>query len=69
MPAPQHHNSQIHDFSLSLTFNFYLRSDLIVSTDVIVNGDLEEESAPTGETSASLAPKTAKQLTAKRNQE
>ncbi|GJR45159.1 ribonuclease H-like domain-containing protein [Tanacetum coccineum] len=37
--------------------------------DVIVNGDLEEESASTGETSAPLAPKTAKQLTAKRNQE
>ncbi|GJZ20891.1 hypothetical protein Tco_0557930 [Tanacetum coccineum] len=30
--------------------------------DVIVNGDLGEESAPTGETSAPLAPKTAKQL-------
>ncbi|GJV06366.1 putative ribonuclease H-like domain-containing protein [Tanacetum coccineum] len=44
--------------------------------DVIVNGDLEEESAPTGETSAptgeTSAPpalKTAKQLAAKRNQE
>ncbi|GJU26073.1 hypothetical protein Tco_1164694 [Tanacetum coccineum] len=37
--------------------------------DVIVNGDLEEEPAPTGETSAPLAPKTAKQLAAKRNQE
>ncbi|GJX27164.1 hypothetical protein Tco_0233460 [Tanacetum coccineum] len=36
---------------------------------VIVNGDLEEEPAPTGETSAHLAPKTAKQLAAKRNQE
>ncbi|GJT87508.1 MAK10-like protein [Tanacetum coccineum] len=36
---------------------------------VIVNGDLEEEPAPTGETSAPLAPKTAKQLVAKRNQE
>ncbi|GJV55899.1 hypothetical protein Tco_1456904 [Tanacetum coccineum] len=31
--------------------------------------NLEEESAPTGETSAPLAPKTAKQLAAKRNQE
>ncbi|GJT23310.1 hypothetical protein Tco_0893247 [Tanacetum coccineum] len=30
--------------------------------DVIVNGDLEEEYAPTGETSAPPAPKTAKQL-------
>ncbi|GJS23424.1 hypothetical protein Tco_0452056 [Tanacetum coccineum] len=30
--------------------------------DVIVNGDLEEEPAPTGETSAPPAPKTAKQL-------
>ncbi|GJV76933.1 ribonuclease H-like domain-containing protein [Tanacetum coccineum] len=37
--------------------------------DVIVNRDLEEEPAPTGETSASPAPKTAKQLAAKRNQE
>ncbi|GJZ97790.1 hypothetical protein Tco_0670243 [Tanacetum coccineum] len=37
--------------------------------DVIVNGDLEEETAPTEETSASLALKTAKQLAAKRNQE
>ncbi|GKE16863.1 hypothetical protein Tco_1424440, partial [Tanacetum coccineum] len=37
--------------------------------DVIVNGDLEEESALTGETFAPLAPKTAKQLAAKRNQE
>ncbi|GKD47539.1 hypothetical protein Tco_1276515 [Tanacetum coccineum] len=37
--------------------------------DVIVNGDLEEEPAPTGETYALPAPKTAKQLAAKRNQE
>ncbi|GKD94589.1 hypothetical protein Tco_1374426 [Tanacetum coccineum] len=37
------------------------------SIDVIVNGDLEEEPAPTGETSAPPAPKTAKQLAAKRN--
>ncbi|GJX11346.1 hypothetical protein Tco_0201205 [Tanacetum coccineum] len=38
--------------------------------DVIVNGDLEEEHAPTtGETSAPPAPKTAKQLAARRNQE
>ncbi|GKB97401.1 ribonuclease H-like domain-containing protein [Tanacetum coccineum] len=38
--------------------------------DVIVNGDLEEEHAPTnGETSALPAPKTAKQLAARRNQE
>ncbi|GJV06022.1 hypothetical protein Tco_1343678 [Tanacetum coccineum] len=37
--------------------------------DVIVNGDLEEESASTGEISAPLAPKTTKQLAAKRNQE
>ncbi|GJU89110.1 putative ribonuclease H-like domain-containing protein [Tanacetum coccineum] len=35
--------------------------------DVIVNGDLEEEPAPTtGETSAPPAPKTAKQLAARR---
>ncbi|GJS91364.1 hypothetical protein Tco_0774000 [Tanacetum coccineum] len=38
--------------------------------DVIVNGDLEKEPAPTtGETSAPPAPKTAKQLAARRNQE
>ncbi|GKC65590.1 hypothetical protein Tco_1098188 [Tanacetum coccineum] len=37
--------------------------------DVIVNGDLEEEPAPTGETYAPPAPKTAKQLALKRNQE
>ncbi|GKD43648.1 hypothetical protein Tco_1268293 [Tanacetum coccineum] len=37
--------------------------------DVIVNGDLEEEPAPTGETSVPPAPKTAKQLAAIRNQE
>ncbi|GJW99643.1 hypothetical protein Tco_0183557 [Tanacetum coccineum] len=38
--------------------------------DVIFNGDLEEESAPTTrETSAPPAPKTAKQLAARRNQE
>ncbi|GJT29194.1 reverse transcriptase domain-containing protein [Tanacetum coccineum] len=37
--------------------------------DVIVKGDLEEEPAPTRETSAPPAPKTAKQLAAKRNQE
>ncbi|GJR20381.1 putative ribonuclease H-like domain-containing protein [Tanacetum coccineum] len=38
--------------------------------DVIVNGDLEEDPAPTtGETSAPPAPKTAKQLAARRNQE
>ncbi|GJS23000.1 hypothetical protein Tco_0451632 [Tanacetum coccineum] len=37
---------------------------------VIVNGDLKEEPAPTtGETSAPFAPKTAKQLAARRNQE
>ncbi|GKE83034.1 hypothetical protein Tco_1553034, partial [Tanacetum coccineum] len=39
------------------------------SIDVIVNGDLEEEHAPTGETSVPLTPKTAKQLAARRNQE
>ncbi|GKA01067.1 hypothetical protein Tco_0673732, partial [Tanacetum coccineum] len=37
--------------------------------DVIVNRDLEEEPAPTGETSIPPAPKTTKQLAAKRNQE
>ncbi|GJU95508.1 hypothetical protein Tco_1320264 [Tanacetum coccineum] len=40
--------------------------------DVIVNGDLEEEPVPTGDQSgpfAPLAPKTATQLAARRNQE
>ncbi|GJV09977.1 hypothetical protein Tco_1351518 [Tanacetum coccineum] len=45
--------------------SYYLRFDKL---DVIVNGDLEEEPAPTGETSAPPAPKTAKQLAARRNQ-
>ncbi|GJU95687.1 putative ribonuclease H-like domain-containing protein [Tanacetum coccineum] len=37
--------------------------------DIIVDQDLQEEAAPAGEQSSPLAPKTAKQLTAKRNQE
>ncbi|GKD07298.1 putative ribonuclease H-like domain-containing protein [Tanacetum coccineum] len=37
--------------------------------DIIVNGDLEEEAEPEGEKYGPPAPKTAKQLTAKRNQE
>ncbi|GJU96718.1 hypothetical protein Tco_1321474 [Tanacetum coccineum] len=37
--------------------------------DVIINGDLEEKPVPTGETSAPPAPKTAKQLATRRNQE
>ncbi|GKD56696.1 hypothetical protein Tco_1290083, partial [Tanacetum coccineum] len=37
--------------------------------DVIVNGDLEEEATPSGEQYVPHAPKTAKQLAAKRNQE
>ncbi|GJZ91577.1 hypothetical protein Tco_0663504 [Tanacetum coccineum] len=37
--------------------------------DIIVDGDLQEEAAPAGEQYGPLAPKTAKQLTAKRNQE
>ncbi|GJQ94219.1 hypothetical protein Tco_0005358 [Tanacetum coccineum] len=37
--------------------------------DLIVNGDLEEEAEPAREQSGPPAPKTAKQLTAKRNQE
>ncbi|GJS04174.1 putative ribonuclease H-like domain-containing protein [Tanacetum coccineum] len=52
-------------------WNFYL--DRIINNhnlwDVIINGDLEEEPEPTRETSAPPAPKTAKQLAAKRNQE
>ncbi|GKB90152.1 hypothetical protein Tco_0962424 [Tanacetum coccineum] len=42
------------------------RAFLIATTSI---HDLEEEPAPTGETSAPPAPKTAKQLVAKRNQE
>ncbi|GKA69106.1 hypothetical protein Tco_0775170 [Tanacetum coccineum] len=37
--------------------------------DIIVDGDLQEEAALAGEQSGPPAPKTAKQLTAKRNQE
>ncbi|GJT67015.1 ribonuclease H-like domain-containing protein [Tanacetum coccineum] len=37
--------------------------------DIIVDGDLQEEAAPAGEQSGPPAPKTAKQLTTKRNQE
>ncbi|GJZ07366.1 hypothetical protein Tco_0541159 [Tanacetum coccineum] len=37
--------------------------------DIIVDGDLQEEAALAGEQSSPPAPKTAKQLTAKRNQE
>ncbi|GJS53004.1 hypothetical protein Tco_0626366 [Tanacetum coccineum] len=37
--------------------------------DIIVDGDLQEEAAPAGEQYGPPAPKTAKQLTAKRNQE
>ncbi|GJT14367.1 hypothetical protein Tco_0861409 [Tanacetum coccineum] len=37
--------------------------------DIIVDGDLQEEAAPAGEQSSPPAPKTSKQLTAKRNQE
>ncbi|GJZ53193.1 hypothetical protein Tco_0608078 [Tanacetum coccineum] len=37
--------------------------------DIIVDEDLQEEAAPVGEQSGPPAPKTAKQLTAKRNQE
>ncbi|GJX77255.1 hypothetical protein Tco_0324066 [Tanacetum coccineum] len=39
------------------------------AVDVIVNGDLEEEPTPTRKTFAPPAPKTAKQLAARRNQE
>ncbi|GJY68933.1 reverse transcriptase domain-containing protein [Tanacetum coccineum] len=37
--------------------------------DIIVNGDLQEEAAPAGELPGLPTPKTAKQLTTKRNQE
>ncbi|GJU69831.1 hypothetical protein Tco_1256090 [Tanacetum coccineum] len=59
----------------SLMYHTSSRPDIMFASDhnlwdVIVNGDLEEEPSPTtGETSAPLAPKTAKQLAARRNQE
>ncbi|GJV43744.1 hypothetical protein Tco_1428280 [Tanacetum coccineum] len=37
--------------------------------DIIIDGDLQEEVVPAREQSGPPAPKTAKQLTAKRNQE
>ncbi|GJT12992.1 hypothetical protein Tco_0860034 [Tanacetum coccineum] len=37
--------------------------------DIIFDADLQEEAAPAGEKSSPPTPKTAKQLTAKRNQE
>ncbi|GKG44929.1 hypothetical protein Tco_0495007, partial [Tanacetum coccineum] len=37
--------------------------------DIIINGDLQEEAEPAGEQSGPSAPKTAKQLAAKWNQE
>ncbi|GKF49746.1 hypothetical protein Tco_0142997, partial [Tanacetum coccineum] len=37
--------------------------------DIIVDGDLKKEATPAREQSGPHAPKTAKQLTAKRNQE
>ncbi|GJR74306.1 hypothetical protein Tco_0086671 [Tanacetum coccineum] len=37
--------------------------------DIIVDGDLQEEVTPAGEQPGPPTPKTAKQLTAKRNQE
>ncbi|GKB03825.1 hypothetical protein Tco_0831968 [Tanacetum coccineum] len=37
--------------------------------DIIIDGDLQEEAAPAREQPAPPAPNTAKQLTAKRNQE
>ncbi|GJU92158.1 hypothetical protein Tco_1304581, partial [Tanacetum coccineum] len=37
--------------------------------DIIVNGDLEDEVAPSGEQSSPPVPKTAKQLSARRNQQ
>ncbi|GKF06274.1 hypothetical protein Tco_0036942, partial [Tanacetum coccineum] len=37
--------------------------------DIIVDRDLQEEVAPAGEQAGPPAPKTAKQLTTKRNQE
>ncbi|GJU69335.1 ribonuclease H-like domain-containing protein [Tanacetum coccineum] len=41
----------------------------LTTVDITVDGDLQEEAAPAGEQSGPPAPKTAKQLTAKRNQE
>ncbi|GKB20544.1 hypothetical protein Tco_0854467, partial [Tanacetum coccineum] len=37
--------------------------------DIIIDGDLQKEATPAGEQSGPLAPKTAKQLIAKKNQE
>ncbi|GJV40940.1 hypothetical protein Tco_1419380 [Tanacetum coccineum] len=37
--------------------------------DIIVNGDMEDEASPSGEQYSPPAPKTAKQLAARRNQE
>ncbi|GKC27212.1 hypothetical protein Tco_1034506, partial [Tanacetum coccineum] len=45
------------------------KNSITITYGIIVNRDLEEEPAPTGETSAPSAPKTAKQLAARRNQE
>ncbi|GKD02675.1 hypothetical protein Tco_1177649 [Tanacetum coccineum] len=39
------------------------------STDIIVNGDLEDEATPSGEQSSPPVPKIIKQLAARRNQE
>ncbi|GJZ78666.1 hypothetical protein Tco_0643503, partial [Tanacetum coccineum] len=45
------------------------KNSITITMGCIFNGDLEEEHAPTRETSAPPAPETAKQLVAKRNQE
>ncbi|GJW18888.1 hypothetical protein Tco_0026324 [Tanacetum coccineum] len=42
---------------------------LLMHFDIIVDVDLQEEASPAGEQFGPPAPKTAKQLTAKRNQE
>ncbi|GJX22968.1 hypothetical protein Tco_0227413 [Tanacetum coccineum] len=74
MPSPRSVLGILYN-RLNSVSNIVSFASIIVSTgrrfiiDVIVNRDLEEEPAPTRETSAPPAPKTAKQLAAKRNQE
>ncbi|GKC71941.1 hypothetical protein Tco_1117824, partial [Tanacetum coccineum] len=58
--------------SVEARLDVYKKNEVVFEEgiDVIVNEDLEEEPAPTTrETSAPHAPKTTKQLTARRNQE
>ncbi|GKB41537.1 retrovirus-related pol polyprotein from transposon TNT 1-94 [Tanacetum coccineum] len=66
--------SQLSDYDIHYKM-IYLKEQTLYKLKVKIysvndpSSDLEEEPAPTGETSAHLAPKNAKQLAAKRNQE